>query len=73
MTDHKGHGLLVHSGLACPRLSRIARILLLLSLSFRLVRNPSFYPTTSDVFNKEGFPTSGNDRSERGKIPDKRE
>jgi len=27
MTDHKEHGLLVLSGLACPRLSRIDRIL----------------------------------------------
>ena len=53
MTEHRGHGLLVHSGLACPRLSRIDRILLLLSLSFWLVQNPSSYPTTSDVLDKE--------------------
>jgi len=51
--------------LACPRLSRIDKILLFLSLSFWLVQNPSFYPITSDVLNKEGFPTSGNDRSQR--------
>jgi len=34
-------------------------------LSFWLVQNPSSYPITSDVPNKEGFPTSGNDRSQR--------
>ncbi|PIY19266.1 hypothetical protein COZ13_06175, partial [Candidatus Desantisbacteria bacterium CG_4_10_14_3_um_filter_40_18] len=70
VTDRKGHGFLVHSGLACPRLSRINRILLLLSLLFWLVQNPSSYPATS---NKEGFPTNGNDRSQRAWIPDKRE
>jgi len=43
------------------------------SLSFWLVQNPSSYPITFDVFNKEGFPTSGNDRSQRGRIPNKRE
>jgi len=42
-------------------------------LSFWLVQNPSSYPITSVVLNKEGFPTSGNDRSQRGRIPDNRD